>query len=161
MVVWVVGALVLLVVFAIAAAAIGREAARLGTAPPRAVVDLEAAVDYVAEAVPFEVSASLSHDDVRALLRLHLLYFDSKGIPTDVDAAVADGAPVVVADEEARTWVLDRATAEGVAVTPAEVDAVLEAHLDYLVAIGAVGRPVEGPPEPEGWEGDGSGSGSA
>ncbi|HEX9991512.1 MAG TPA: hypothetical protein VGB14_01155 [Acidimicrobiales bacterium] len=148
-VVVVVAVLVGLVVFAIAAAAVGREAGRLGTAPPRAVVDLEAAVDYVAEHVPFEVSASLSHDDVRALLRLHLLHFDAKGVPTDVDAAVS-GAPVVVGDEEARPWVLERAAAEGLEVTPAEVDAVLTAHLDYLVAIGAVGRPVEGPDEPTG-----------
>lgn len=147
MVVWIVGGLVLLIVFAIAAAAVGREAFRLGTAPPRAVVDLEAAVDYVAEALPFEVSASLSHDDVRALLRLHLLYFDAKGIPTDVDAAVA-GAPVVVGDDEARGWVHERAVAGGVVATPAEVDAVLDAHLDYLVAIGAVGTAVEGPDEP-------------
>jgi hypothetical protein len=146
-VVWVVGGLVLLVVFAIAAAAVGREAFRLGTAPPRAVVDLEAAVEYVGDAVPFEVSASLSSDDVRALLRLHLLYFDAKGIPTDVDAAVA-GAPVVVGDDEARRWVLERATAAGVEATPAEVDAVLDAHLAYLVAIGAVGTPVDGPDEP-------------
>jgi choline dehydrogenase-like flavoprotein len=145
--VWVFVVIVALVVFAIAAAVVGREAGRLGTAPPRAVVDMDAAVDYVADAVAFEVSASLSHDDVRALLRLHLLYFDEKGVPTDVDAAVA-GAPVVVADEEARRWVLDRARAEGLEATADEVDAVLAAHLEYLVAIGAVGTPVEGPDEP-------------
>lgn len=147
MAVVVIAVVVALVVFAIAAAAVGREAGRLGTAPPRAVVDLEAAVEYVAEHVPLDVSASLSHDDVRALLRLHLLHFDAKGIPTDVDAAVR-GAPVVIGDDEARPWVLDRALGEGLDVTAAEVDAVLSAHLDYLVAIGAVGRPVEGPDEP-------------
>lgn len=147
MAVWIVGVVVVLVVFAIAAATVGREALRLGTAPPRAVVDFAAAVDYVADAVDFDVSASLSYEDVETLLRLHLLYFDAKGIPTNVDAATA-GAPVVVGDEEARAWVRQRAAAEGVTASAGEVDAVLDAHLRYLVAIGAVGAPVEGPEEP-------------
>ncbi len=58
----------LAIAFAVAAAVVGREALRLDAEPPRPVFDPDEAVEWVANHLPFEVSAELSHDDVRQIL---------------------------------------------------------------------------------------------
>ena len=65
-VVW--GALALAIVFVVAAVAIGREAHRLDAQPPSPPVNLDEEVAFVAERLPFEVSAALSYADVRTIL---------------------------------------------------------------------------------------------
>ena len=49
----------LAIIFALAAVVVGREARRLDAVPPRPVFDLDEAVEWVAEHLPFEVSAVL------------------------------------------------------------------------------------------------------
>jgi hypothetical protein len=138
--------LALVVVFVIAAVAIGRESSRLSAEAPRPVFDLDEAVNWVANRVPFEVSAVLSHDDVRRLLRWNL---------TDLQAAAAvageeahDGSDAdtlppsplnVMGEHEAVAAVRVRAEAEGLEYRDSHVQAVLGAHLAYLEVIGAVG----------------------
>ena len=61
---------VAVIVFAIAAFVIGREARRLDAVPPRPVFDINEAVAWVADHLPFEVTAVLSHDDVRRIIDL-------------------------------------------------------------------------------------------
>ena len=134
--------LVIALVMAVAAGAIGREARRLDALPPRAVFDLEEAVLWVAEHLPDEVTASLSYDDVRRLLDLSLDHLRSFGL-----AGATTGEPVkgeVVVDEgDAVAAVLARATEEGMDVSPYEVQAVVSTQLAYLEAISAVGPPAE------------------
>ena len=77
-VVWLLVALA--IVFAVAAVVVGREARRLDAEPPRPVFDPDEAVEWVANHLPFEVSAVLSHDDVRQILDWNLQYFRSKGV---------------------------------------------------------------------------------
>ena len=64
---WVFVVIAAFLVFAIAAATIGREAFRLGHQPPPAIFDLDEAVLVVADALPEEVQGRLSYGDVRAL----------------------------------------------------------------------------------------------
>lgn len=125
-------------VFAIAAVAIGREARRLDAVPPAPVFDPDEAVEYVANHLPFEVSAQLSYDEVRRLLDWHLDYIRMKGLSAN-GSTPSITSPVVVGGAEALRYVLDRATAAGFEVSGTEVHAVLEAQMDYLEAIGAVG----------------------
>ena len=58
----------LALVFLIAAVLIGREARRLDAEPPRAVFDIDEATEWVANHLPFEVSAVLTYSDVRRIL---------------------------------------------------------------------------------------------
>lgn len=125
-------------VFAIAAVAVGREARRLDAVPPAPVFDTEEAVEYVANHLPFDVSAQLSYDDVRRLLDWHLDYIRSKGLSANGSTPTIS-TPVVVGGAEALRFVLDRAVQAGLDVTGTEVHAVLEAQMEYLEAIGAVG----------------------
>jgi hypothetical protein len=128
----------LAIVFAIAAVVVGREARRLDAEPPRPVFDPDEAVEWVANHLPFEVSAVLSHDDVRRILDWNLQYFRSKGVSGNGSTPHV-GTPIVVGGAETVAYVLDQATRTGVDVTAEQVHAVLDAQMSYLEAIGAVG----------------------
>src|SRR5687768_15245812 len=56
------------VIFVVAAVLIGRETMRLSTSPPRPVYDIDEAVVWIADRLPDEVSAQLSHADVRQII---------------------------------------------------------------------------------------------
>jgi hypothetical protein len=117
---------------------VGREARRLGAQRKRPIYRLEDAVEHVADRLPFEVSAQLTHEDVRTLLRWHLnaLQFEDGAI-----LAVADdpgGGPLVVSDRDAVAVLARRARAELPEVTTPQIQAVVDCHLGYLVAIGAI-----------------------
>ena len=132
-------------VFAIAAAVIGREARRLDAVPPRPVFDLDDAVTWVADRLPFEVSAVLSHDDVRRIIDWNLEFFRTKGVSGNGHSTETAG-PVVVAGAETVDYVLARADQFGQRYTAQQVHAVLDAQMEYLEAIGAIG-PEAGPGE--------------
>jgi hypothetical protein len=136
--------LALAIVFAIAAVVIGREARRLDAVPPQPLFDLDEAVEWVAEHLPFEVSAVLSHADVRQIIDWNLEYFRSKGVSGNGHDPHVEG-PVVVGGAETVDYVLLRAQAVGSPYTPSQVHAVLDAQMTYLEAIGAIGPEV--PPE--------------
>ena len=78
--------------FAIAAGAIGREAHRLDAVAPRAVYQLDEAVDFVADRLPPESQARLTPAEVEQLLVIHLRWLHAKGLQPDraVDAAAVD-----------------------------------------------------------------------
>jgi hypothetical protein len=125
-------------VVVIALVAVGREAFTLGAQPKQAHFDLEEAVEFVADRLPEEVTARLSFDDVRSLLRWHLEYLRDRGVPVRRDQA-GRGGPVVVEDDEGIAFVLGRADEDGLDVTDTEVAFVLDAELAYFEAIGAIG----------------------
>jgi hypothetical protein len=135
----------LAIVFAIAAAVIGREANRLAAQPPRPVFDLEAAVAFVADRLPFEVAAQLSHDDVRQLIRWHLDYFRIRGVSANGDSQIGMTAPVVVGGSETVDYLLERAGQAGLEVDATQVHAVVERQMEYLRSIGAIGPPADDP----------------
>ena len=132
-------------IFATAAAVIGREARRLDARPSEGVVDLDAAVQWVARHLPFEVSAVLTYDDVRSIIDWNLEFFRSKGASGNGSGPHPDGS-IVVGGAETVEYVLAKAIIAGSDYTPMQVHAVLEAQMAYLVAIGAVG-PEAGPGE--------------
>jgi hypothetical protein len=134
---------VVALVFAIAAVVIGREARRLDAVPPRPVFDIEEAVAWVANHLPFKVSAVLSHNDVRNIIDWNLEYFRTKGVSGNGSSPHLEG-PVVVGGAETVAWVLAKAESLGTSYTSEQVHAVLDAQMSYLEAIGAIGP--EAPP---------------
>ena len=139
-----VGAVAVAVIFAIAAYVIGREAHRLDAVAPQPVFNLEDAVEYVSNRLPHDVSATLSHDDVRSIIDWSLEYFRTKGVVSNGHAAaVQDARDVVVGAAETVDYVLTRARSLGTAYEPAHVHAVLDEQLRYLDAIHAIGPAAE------------------
>jgi hypothetical protein len=136
------------VVVAIASYTVGREAFTLALQPKQAVFDLDEAVDFVADELPFEVAAQLSHDDVRRMLEWHLEHLRDKGVPPDATTEAPGTGAIVVADDESVEHVTREVDAAGLDATREDVRAVLEAELKYLAAIGAIGPRVDGPDDP-------------
>ena len=139
---WILGGLF---VFAIAAAAIGTVTAGLARSHERVVFDAEQSLEFVAEALPSELTAELSYDDVRRILRLLHDHLHARGVAT---TAGEDGDEVaVVSPEEAVAEIVARAADVGIAIEPDHARAVVDAQMAYFEAIGALGGPADVRPD--------------
>lgn len=129
-------------VFAIAAGTIGREARRLDAVAPRAVYELDEAVDFVADRLPAASQARLTPAEVEQLLRAHLRWMHEQGLQPDrvVDARQSIDEKVVISEDALVAYLLAEAERIDVELLD-DVDAVnvVDAHLAYFEAIGAVG----------------------
>ncbi len=131
-------------VLAIALVAVGRVTSQLAEAPPQVRYDLPDALEAVAAALPSDVTAQLSYDQVEALLKAHLDYLNANDLLDGVRYATGSGL-IVVADDETLAYLLERADRADWKVTPEQVADVLEAHLRYLEGIGVIGTRVPDP----------------
>jgi hypothetical protein len=129
-------------VFAIAAVAVGREAHRLDAVAPRVVYQLDEAVDFVCDRLPPESQARLTPEEVQQLLVFHMRWLHEQGLQPDkvVDAPQSIEEPVVLTEDTLTAYLIGEAEANGIELLD-DVDAVnvVEAHLAYFDAIGAVG----------------------
>ncbi|MFM8810790.1 MAG: hypothetical protein ACKOEK_01200 [Actinomycetota bacterium] len=128
--------------FVIAAVVIGREARRLDSVAPRAVYDLDQAIEFVADRLPAETQARLTFDELRVLLKLHMRWVHDKGLqPADVIDRPQDITDVIVLGEETLTaYLLGKAEESRIEVLDdVDVVHVVRAHLAYFEMIGAVG----------------------
>jgi len=132
----------IVIVFVIAAVVVGREAHRLDAVAPRSVYIPEEAAEFVAEYLPAETQARLTPDDLDQLLRFHMRWLHTKGLqPSNVvDRRQDIATPVVISETSLTAYLLGEAERNGVQII-ADVDAVnvVDAHLAYFEAIGAVG----------------------
>jgi hypothetical protein len=132
-------------VVAIALVAVGRVTSQLAVEPPQARYDEDQAVEFVAEALPGDVTARLSYDDVRRLLRWNVEFLASNDLTDGLRYAEGEGL-IVVADEETVAYLRDRAATSGWhTVSPDDIRAVADAQMTYLSSIGAVGEQVPDP----------------
>ena len=142
--IWVFVGIAALLVFAIAAGTVGREAHRLDAIAPRAVYQLDEAVDFVADRIPPDSQARLTPQEVEQLLVAHLRWMHEHGLQPDkaVDARQSIDDDVVISEDTLVAYLLATAEEEGIALLD-DVDAVrvVDAHLAYFEAIGAVGPP--------------------
>ena len=133
----IIGVLVTAVVLAIAAGAVGREARRLDALPPRAVFDLDEAVEWVADHLPDEVTAILSYDEVRQLLEWTIEELQSIGVAGKTGERVARET---VVDESPFTGAMvERVVNAGLDISAYNVQEVVHTTLRYLEAISAIG----------------------
>jgi hypothetical protein len=143
---WVFTVAAVVAVFAIAAGVVGREAHRLDALAPRVVYNLDDAVEFVSDRVPPATQARLTPDEVERLLTLHLRWLHGKGLqPADVTDRPQDIDDLTVIDDDTLIgYLLGEAEREGVDLLD-DVDAVavVDAHLAYFEAIGAVGPEAE------------------
>ena len=131
-----------LLVFAIAAITVGREARRLDSFAPRAVYELEQATKYVADRLPSDSQARLTFEELRKLLVFHMRWLHDKGLqPLGVIDRRQDIVEEIVISEETVTAYLLGAAEKNRIDVLEDVDVVhvVQAHLEYFDAIGAVG----------------------
>ena len=129
-------------VFVMAAVVVGREAHRLDSVAPRSVYIPQEAMEFVAEYLPIESQARLTPDELELLLLAHMRWLHSKGLqPTNViDRRQDIVSTVVIGDDTVAGYLLGQAEAEGIEILDdVDVVNVVDAHLAYFDAIGAVG----------------------
>ena len=139
---WVFVAVAAVCVFVIAAVVVGREAHRLDAVAPRSVYIPEEAAEFVAEYLPVETQGRLTPDELDDLLRYHMQWLHSKGLqPTNViDRRQDIATPVVIEEDTVVAYLLGEAERNAVdVIDDVDVLRVVEAHLAYFEAIGAVG----------------------
>ena len=140
--IWLFVVLAAVLVFAIAAGTIGREAHRLDAIAPRAVYRLDEAVDFVADRIPAESQARLTPGEVETLLIAHLRWLHEQGLQPDkvVDVRQSIDDKLIISEDVLVAYLLAAAEEAEVDIID-EIDAVnvVDAHLQYFEAIGAVG----------------------
>jgi hypothetical protein len=135
-------------VFVIAAAVVGREAHRLDAVAPRSVYVVDEAVEFVAEFLPAETQARLTPDDLERLLTFHMRWLHANGLqPTNVvDRRQDIASPVVVSEDTLTAYLLGESERQGVEILDdVDVVNVVDGHLAYFEAIGAIGPPATDP----------------
>jgi hypothetical protein len=139
---WVFVVAAAVVVFAIAAGVVGREAHRLDAVAPRSVYLIDEVVEFVAEYLPRESQTRLTPAELEQLLTFHMRWLHAKGLqPTNViDRRQDIDSLVVVGEDDLIAYLLGEAERNGIEILD-DVDAVnvVDAHLAYFEAIGAVG----------------------
>jgi hypothetical protein len=136
------------VVFAIAAGAIGTVTHRLAVEHPATVFSVEEAVVFIGDDLDDERSARLSYDDVRRVVRWYVDFLDANEL-TDEQAYDEGEGLIVVDDELVLAYLQDRGQGDA-ALDAADVAALHGGLVRYVGEIGAVGAQVTGPVEPEG-----------
>ena len=144
--IWITIAVASLLVMVVAVVAVSRVSVELeGTIAP-ALLELDDAVDAVSEALPFEVSAVISHDDVNRVISWVLEWFDELGLSSDFGEELGGDWVVddrVVADEVgAAEHAVARSLENESGIDPLHVTVIVDAFITYLRDIGAVGDEV-------------------
>ncbi len=121
-----------LVVFVVAAVAIGREARTLAARQHRPTYRLPDALAYVAERLDAHHAAQIGYDELAELLRRHIDLLQDQAV-----RGVGATAPVVT-DDPGVVAVAQAADAVGLDVPLETIMAVMSRHLDYLRALGAL-----------------------
>jgi hypothetical protein len=134
-VLWAFAALGLVLIVVIGLVVLGRETARLASAARPAVFDLSEAVEFIADRLPPETQARISHDDVRWVLLADADLLEE----ATAEVPVEDEETEVVDEEVAIARILDAADASGRELADEDVVAVLVGRMAYLEAIGAIG----------------------
>lgn len=130
------------VVFLIAAVVVGREAHRLDAVAPRSVYLIDEVVEFVAEYLPEESQARLTPAELEQLLTFHMRWLHAKGLqPSNViDRRQDIDQLVVVGEDDLVAYLLGEAERNEIEILDdVDVVNVVDAHLAYFEAIGAVG----------------------
>lgn len=143
---WALAALAAVSVFVIAAVVVGREAHRLDAVAPRSVYVVDEAVEFVAAHLPQDTQARLTPDELEQLLTAHMRWLHVKGLqPSNVvDRRQDISTPVVIDEDSLAAYLLAEAERRGIEIlVDVDVVNVVDGHLAYFEAIGAVGPPAD------------------
>lgn len=130
----------MVLVFAIAAGAVGREAQKLDAVPARPIFDPDEATSWIAEHLSPQVTAAVTYADVQRIVEWTIeLLRSNAGVVAQTGDVPDVGSDRVVGEDEAVTNVLRQAGGAGMVISYDQTAAVVAAVFAYLEVIGAVG----------------------
>ncbi len=129
----------ILVVAAVAIVALalvftGMAVAKTSVMPDQIVIDAHEAIEFCAQALPDHVTAEVSYDELRRVLRLHLEWIQAYDFAPE---GTADG-PIVFEQFDAVDYIMERAAVNHFDIPREHVVAIVRAHTDFLQVMGAV-----------------------
>jgi hypothetical protein len=130
----------MVIVFAIAAGAVGREAQKLDAVPARPVFDPDEATTWIAERLPPQVTATLSYGELGYIVQWTLDLLRQRAAVARTSGEVPDaGAAAVVDVDSAVDYSVTEAMGMGIELRRDDACAAVEQVLAYLETIGAIG----------------------
>jgi hypothetical protein len=122
------------VVVAIALLMVGSAVGKTQSMPAQIVIDTSEAIEFCAEALPAEVTSSMSYDELRRLLRLHLEWIQAYHWAPE---GGSDG-PILFEELDAVPYMVERTNTIGLDMPRDHIVAVVDAHSAYLQVAGAI-----------------------
>lgn len=123
-----------LLVLVIALVSVGQAVGKTRESPPQIVVDMHEAIEFCAQALPGDVTAVVTYDQLRHALRLHLEWIQAHHYAPDT----ADESPIVFEEFDALDYVMERADITRLDVSREHAARIIEAHSAYLQVMGAI-----------------------
>ena len=142
---WVYIAIASIIVIALAWFSIVLVSARLRQTPTQTMLDLEKAVEYVAENLPEEITMRVTHDEVRLLLRWQITYFRKKGIASygdiDIEAEMAAlrNNVIVTHEDDLVDELIRRSEHSKLDIEVVDIVCITDLVNKYMKEIGAIG----------------------
>jgi hypothetical protein len=133
-VVFVIVAVAVVSVVVIALIFVGDAVGKTSKMPDQIVVDVHEAINFCAEALPSEVTAVMTFDDLRRLLRLHLEWIQAYHWSPEG----SDEGPILFEEFDALDYVMERTAAIRLDVPREHVAQVIDVHSSYLQVMGAI-----------------------
>ena len=144
--IFVIAAVGVLAVLAVTYLAVFRVGKRLEVRPAPAVLEVDTAVEWIIERLPFEVTAALSEDDVHQIVLWNLDWFDTQGMASEFGEEIGgediEGEHVATTDESL-DYVVERVLRSERDIDAVHAAVVNEKFLEFFVQIGAVGAEAE------------------
>ena len=119
--------------------------ARLRQTPAQTMLDLEKAVEYVAENLPEEITMRVTHDEVRLLLRWQITYFRKKGVASygdiDIEAEMAAlrNNVIVTHEDDLVDELIRRSEHSKLDIEVVDIVCITDLANKYMKEIGAIG----------------------
>ena len=126
------------VVCAVAAWFVLREAAKQSYEPRPPTYSMDEAYAWVVDRLDDAVAATLTPQEVRAILEYQIDFFGRQGV-TQNGTAPNLATDVVIGLSETVAYIIERGTHDGLELISEQIYPVVETQLAYLRAIGAVG----------------------
>jgi hypothetical protein len=133
-VVFVILGVALVLVVVVGLVFIGDAVGKTSAMPDQIVVDVHEAINFCAEALPSEVTAVMTFDELRRLLRLHLEWIQAYHWSPEG----GDEAPILFEEFDALDYVMERMAAIRLDIPKAHVAQVIDVHSSYLQVMGAI-----------------------
>ncbi len=134
MLVWLILGFAAFAVLAIGLVFVGWGVDKTRTAPPQITIDINDAIDFCAEALPDEVTAEISYEDLRRLMRYHLEWIQYHHWSPEGTGTL----PIIYTGDDAADYVAERAQHWALDVTRDQTDAVVAANDAFLQYSGAI-----------------------
>tara|TARA_B100000953_G_C17996780_1_gene413831 strand:+ start:1040 stop:1396 length:357 start_codon:yes stop_codon:yes gene_type:complete len=109
------------------------------------MLDIEKAIDFIAENLPEEVATRITHDDVRLLFRWEITYFRKRGIASyggvdsEAEMAALGNEAVVAHEDDLVDELIKRSKEAQLGLKVIDIVCVTDLANQYMRAIGAIG----------------------